>query len=60
MTAWIACGYFTKEHFDDASVEIDMDCEQAQKLLDSTGMLKAVGLASDLLCLDPPSAMRCA
>lgn len=59
VTAWIACGYFNKEHFAEAAVDIDMDCQQAQTMLDETGMLKSIGLASDLLSMSPPSVMRC-
>lgn len=59
ITAWVACGYFHREHFDGAHHgEEAMDCESARAQLDATGMLKKIGIPSDMLTASMPESVR--
>ncbi|CAK8993087.1 unnamed protein product [Durusdinium trenchii] len=45
VAAWIVTGYFAKEHFDP---EVGLSPEEATAFLDDTGMLRTMGIKSDL------------
>lgn len=44
ISAWIACGYFDREHFPGTE---EMSYEEACKNFDPTGMLKQLGIPND-------------
>ena len=54
MASWIVTGYFTDEHFPPMD---PMSYQQALETLDCTGMLRSMGIPSDLAG-EPLSADR--
>ena len=54
VASWVVTGYFQSEHFEDGA---GLTPEEASKVLDATGMLRAMGVADDMAG-EPPKPNR--
>lgn len=54
--AWVATGYFNREHFPSGT---GMDRDEAILALDATGMLSSLGVPPDMMVQDMPETVRC-